>query len=295
MRDLPPFSAIRAFEAAGRRLNISDAAEELYVTHGAISKQVKALENTLGVALTRRAGRGIELTPKGRQLIPQLSKAFDDIDVALRALTEQSSEGELTITCMPGLAATWLVPRLPLFFKSYPDISITILSASTRRHAESDLEILYGRPAWPDRTIRLLRQLDVFPVCSPRLMNGPEPVRKVDDLFNHVMIDDPAGSHWREFLVAQGKDPALIKKTLRFDDFNHGIVAVREGLGVAIGDDLTMANDLATGRLVRPLPAMISRQSLAYYLVIAPNMPITGPISAFIDWLTLNIQRNQQD
>ncbi|MCZ4352026.1 LysR substrate-binding domain-containing protein [Roseovarius aestuarii] len=295
MRDLPPFSAIRAFEAAGRRLNISKAAQELYVTHGAISKQVKALENALGVTLTRRSGRGIELTPKGRQLMPQLSKAFDDIDIALRAVTEQSFEGELTVTCMPGLAATWLVPRLPQFFKSYPDISITILSASTRQRAESDLEILYGRPEWPDRNIRLLRQLDVFPVCSPRIMNGPEPVRKIDDLFKHVMIDEPGGAHWREFMVAHGKDPSLINRRLRFDDFNHGIVAAREGLGVAIGDDLTMASDLATGRLVRPLPAMISRQSLAYYLVVAPNLPINGPIAAFIDWLTLNIQRKQLD
>ena len=169
------------------------------------------------------------------------------------------------------------------------------MSASTRRRAECDLEILYGRPNWPDRSIRLLRQLDVFPVCSPRIMNGPDPVRKVDDLFKHVLIDEPEGSHWREFMVAHGKDPVLINKTLRFDDFNHGIVAAREGLGVAIGDDLTTANDLTTGRLVRPLPAMVSRQSLAYYLVFAPNLSISGPVAAFIDWLTRNIQRNQMD
>ena len=118
MRNLPPFSAIRAFEATGRKLNVSEAAQELYVTHGAVSKQVKALENALGVALTRRSGRGIELTSKGRQLLPQLTKAFDNIDVALRSVTDHNYEGELTITCMPGLAATWLVPRLPHFFNN---------------------------------------------------------------------------------------------------------------------------------------------------------------------------------
>src|SRR6056297_556906 len=90
-RRLPPFSALRAFEATGRRGNLSHAAEELYVTHGAVSKQVKALEETLGISLTRRAGRGIELTSKGRRLIPYLTKAFDDIDAALLSVRSAAS------------------------------------------------------------------------------------------------------------------------------------------------------------------------------------------------------------
>ncbi|RKF16946.1 LysR family transcriptional regulator [Roseovarius spongiae] len=295
MRDLPPFSALRAFEAAGRRRNISEAARELYVTHGAISKQVKALEESLGVPLTRRAGRGIELTAKGRQLIPHLTRVLDDLDGALRAITSERFEGELIVSCMPGLAATWLIPKLPLFFESFPDISVTLLSASNEQRSAADLEILYGRPEWPDRNIRLLKTLDVFPVCSPRIMNGPEPIRKIDDLYKHVLIDEPGGAHWREFLVAQGRDPSLVRKRLRFEAFNQGILAARDGLGVAIGDGLTMASDLATGRLVRPLPAMVSRRSLAYYLVTVTDQPVTGPMAAFTDWLTSEIQRTAID
>ncbi len=295
MRRLPPFSALRAFEATGRRGNLSHAAEELYVTHGAVSKQVKALEETLGITLTRRAGRGIELTSKGRRLIPYLTKAFDDIDAALRTLSSETFEGHMIVSCMPGLTNSWLIPRLPLFLDQYPNISLTVLSATQPNGQEADIEIRYGRPDWPDRNIRMLRQLDVFPVCSPRLMNGPNPVRRVDDLFKHTLIDEPGGAHWREFFVSQGKDPSKVTRTLRFQDFTHGMTAVRAGLGVAMGDDLTMENDLATGQLIRPLPAMIRRQSLAYYLLTASDQPLTGAMSAFIDWLTMEIQRKDRD
>lgn len=294
LRRLPPFSALRAFEATGRRGNLTHAAEELYVTHGAISKQVKALEDALGVPLTRRAGRGIELTSKGRRLIPFLTKAFDDIDAALRTVSSETFEGDMIISCMPGLTNAWLIPRLPSFLDQYPNVSLTVLSTNQLNSHEADIEIRYGRPDWPNRNITMLRQLDVFPVCSPRLMNGPEPVRHIDDLFNHTLIDEPGGAHWREFFVSQGKDPSKVTRTLRFQDFTHCITAAREGLGVAMGDDLTVEGDLAVGRLVRPLLAEVRRQSLAYYLVTAPDQPLTGAMRAFINWLTLEIQRKDR-
>lgn len=295
MRRLPPLSALRAFEATGRRGNLTHAAKELYVTHGAISKQVKALEKTLGVTLTRRAGRGIELTSQGRRLIPYLTKAFDDIDAALRTLSSETFEGHMIISCMPGLTNAWLIPRLPSFLSQYPDISLTVLPTATTASHDADIEIRYGRPDWPNRNITLLRQLDVFPVCSPRLMNGPNPVRRIEDLFQHTLIDEPGGAHWREFFVSQGKDPSKVTRTLRFQDFTHGLTAALEGLGIAMGDDLTMESDLATGRLIRPLPTVVRRQSLAYYLLTAPDQPMTGAMSAFIDWLTMEIQRKDRD
>lgn len=294
LRRLPPFSALRAFEATGRRGNLSHAAEELYVTHGAISKQVKALEDALGVPLTRRAGRGIELTSKGRRLIPYLTKAFDDIDAALRSVSSETFEGDMIIACMPGLTNAWLIPRLPSFLDQYPNVSITVLPATQFNNYDADIEIRYGRPDWPNRNITMLRQLDVFPVCSPRLMNGAHPVRRIDDLFKHTLIDEPGGAHWREFFVSQGKDPSTVTRTLRFQDFTHCITAAREGLGVAMGDDLTMESDLAAGRLIRPLLTQVRRQSLAYYLLTAPDQPLTGAMRAFIDWLTIEIQRKDR-
>ncbi|WP_372921904.1 LysR substrate-binding domain-containing protein [Roseovarius sp.] len=295
LRRLPPFSALRAFEATGRRGNLIHAAEELYVTHGAISKQVKALEEALGVTLTRRAGRGIELTSKGRWLIPYLTKAFDDIDAALRSVSSEAFEGDMVIACMPGLTNAWLIPRLPSFMDQYPNVSITVLPTTQFNNYDADIEIRYGRPEWPNRNITMLRQLNVFPVCSPRLMNGTHPVRRIDDLFKHTLIDEPGGSHWREFFVSQGKDPSKVTRTLRFQDFTHCITAAREGVGVAMGDDLTMESDLTAGRLIRPLLAQISRQSLAYYLLTAPDQPLTAAMRAFIDWLTIEIQRKDRN
>ena len=294
MRRLPPLSALRAFEAAGRRGNLKLAGQELYVTHGAISKQIKALEETLGFGLTRRAGRGIELTSEGKRLIPHLTKAFDEIDAALRTFSDESFEGHMIVSCMPGFANSWLIPRLPSFMKHYPNISLTLLSATQENGQNADIEILYGRPDWPDRNISMLRQLEIFPVCSPKLLNGPDPIRRVDDLFRHTLIDEPGGAHWREFFVSQGKDPSQVGRTLCFQDFTHGMTAVRNGLGIAMGDDLTMEHDLSSGQLVRPLPTMIRRQSKAYYIVTPPDQTLTGAKGAFLDWLTMEIQRTDK-
>ncbi|UXX84742.1 LysR substrate-binding domain-containing protein [Roseovarius pelagicus] len=296
MRKLPPLSALRAFEAAGRHGTLSLAAQELYVTHGAVSKQVKGLERSLGVQLTRRTGRGIELTPQGRHMLPYLTKAFDDLGAAVRSVHSGSFEGSLIISCMPGLAATWLIPKLAQFMDAYPNIALTVLSAvrAPGLHQDiTDLEILYGRPEWPGRRVRLLRQLEIFPVCSPQVMSGPDPVRTLDDLSRHVLIDNPTGTHWQEFLLAQGKDTTAIRRTLRFQDFNHELSAARAGLGIAIGDDLTTGDDLAAGRLVRPLPEMVRRQSMAYYLVTAPERATSAAAGTFIEWLVQEMEPSQ--
>lgn len=292
MRKLPPLSALRAFEAAGRRGALSLAAQELYVTHGAVSKQVKALERSLGVTLTRRTGRGIELTPEGRRLLPYLTKAFDDLGAAVRSVDSGSFEGSLIVSCMPGLAATWLIPKLAQFMDRYPNIALTLMSATQslgRQQDVTDMEILYGRPEWPGRRVQLLRRLEIFPVCSPQLMSGPDPVQDLENLHRHVLIDNPAGAHWQEFLLAQGRDTTTIRRTLRFQDFNHGLAAARAGLGIAIGDDLTTAADLAEGRLVRPLRETIRRQSMAYYLVTSPERAVSAAGEAFTEWLMREI------
>ena len=266
MRHLPPLSALRAFEAAGRHGNLSMAARELCVTHGAVSKQVKALEGSLGVQLTRRGARGIELTPEGIRLLPYLVKAFDGLDAAVRSMDRESFEGSLTVACMPGLAATWLIPKLSLFMESYPRVALTLLppdSIAAQGGHRVDLEILYGRPDWPDKEVQLLKRLDIFPVCNPRLLEG-KPITTAADLARHTLIDNPQGTHWRDFFVAQGMDPYAAPHLLRFQDFTHCIAAARAGLGIAMGDNVTTAEDLASGALVRPLRQSVRRQSLAY-------------------------------
>jgi LysR family transcriptional regulator, glycine cleavage system transcriptional activator len=296
MRQLPPLSALRAFEAAARRGNLSLAAQELNVTHGAVSKQVKTLERSLGFLLIKRTSKGVELTPEGRRLATHLTKAFDDLGAAVLSMESQVFEGTVTISCMPALASTWLIPRLAHFTAQYPNISLTILSpncADPGSGITTDLDILYGRPDWPDRKVQLLKQLEIFPVCSPKIANGPNGVEKVSDLNNHVLIDNPESTHWRDFFVSHGMERNTAIRTLRFQDFSQCIAAARAGHGIAMGDNVTTAGDLATGALVRPLRENIRRQSLAYYLVTPQNLEATSSVRAFSEWLILEMQKGE--
>lgn len=291
MRNLPPLTALRAFEALGRRGSVNAAAQELCVTHGAVSKQIKALEAHIGLRLTRREGARIEFTLDGARFFAHVTKAFDALESAARSVHDAGFGGQLTVACMPGLAETWLIPHLPGFQALHPNIALTILPAASAEGParDVDLSILYGRPDWPDWTIRLLRRLEIFPVCAPTLAAGPTPLRTVGDLFRHTLIDDPDGTHWRDFFVALGLDPNAPRKTLRFEDFRHCLAAARAGLGVAMGDDLTTARDLAAGELVRPLAEMMRRQSVAYHLVTPSDRPLSPGAQAFVDWLRREI------
>lgn len=291
MRNLPPLTALRAFEALGRRGSIASAAQELSVTHGAVSKQIKSLEAHLGASLTRREGARVAFTLEGARFFAQISKAFDALEGAARGLQDASFGGQVTISCMPGLVETWLIPHLPRFFAAHPDIDLTILPAASADgpDREADISILYGRPNWNGCRIRLLRRLNIFPVCAPALIDGPTPLRALEDLPLHTLIDDPEGTHWSEFFAARGVEPNTHRKTLRFLDFRHCLAAARAGLGVAMGDDLTAAGDLASGELVRPLRETMRRQSIAYYVVTPQDRAVSPALRIFVDWLTREI------
>lgn len=292
MRQLPPLSALRAFEAVGRRKSLTLAAEDLNVTHSAISKQVKALEQHLGLPLIKRLGRGIELTSEGRRLVGQLTKAFDELDSAVLSVDSRTFDDTVTINCMPALAGNWLIPKLPSFTDQYPKVRLTVFSATQATPAineGADVHIIYGRPHWPDKKVILLKQLEIFPVCSPMLAHKAR-LNSVADLLDQVLIDSPEGTHWQDFLLSHGLDGNAVQRRLRFQDFSHCLAAARAGHGVAMGDNVTTINDLATGALVRPFREAIRRQSLAYYLIVHPTRVLSASAEAFCNWLITEIQ-----
>jgi len=291
MRDLPPLSALRAFETVGRRKSLKLAAEELNVTHGAVSKQVRALEAHLGMPLIKRQGRGIDLTPEGRRMAEQLSKAFDDLDGAVRSADSRAFDETVIINCMPALVANWLLPRLHSFRKQYPKIQLTVYSAtqaSPQIKEQVDAHIIYGRPDWPGKRVLLLRRLEIFPICSPKFANSAR-LEKLNDLLNQVLIDNPEETHWQDFLLSHGLDSAAARQKLKFQDFSHCLAAARSGHGIAMGDNVTASSDLAAGTLVRPFREAIKRQSLAYYLITRPNGLMSASAEAFCNWLIMEI------
>ena len=192
---LPPLSALRAFEATARLRSFGKAAGELNVTPAAISHQIHALEEDLGIRLFHRLNRSIELTASARVLLPGLSDAFAEIHASVRRLRAHNDTGTLTVTASPSIAAKWLVLRLHRFQERYPEIDVRISTTDDvvdLTRGDFDLAIRYGTGRYPGLIIELLMQNEVFPACSPQLLEKGPPLRTPDDLPRHTLIHDQA-------------------------------------------------------------------------------------------------------
>lgn len=286
MRRLPPLNALRAFEAAARHLSFTRAAEELSVTQAAVSHQVKALEERLGVALFRRVHRGLLLTEAGQRLLPVLTQAFDRIAMVTAQLDAVPSR-TLRITVVPSFAARWLVPRLHRFQQAHPDITVH-LQAEDRvvdlALENIDCGIRYGRGDYPGLEVEALMQDDVFPVCAPALVTGEHPLRTPDDLRHHVLVHDDYAMDWRMWLTTAGVEGVDPDQGPAFDRTDMLLDYVAEGRGVALGRTTLVADDLARGRLVKPFELSLP-SDYAYYLACRPDVMHQPRFVAFRDWL----------
>ncbi len=295
MTSLPPLNALRAFEAVGRNLNLSAAAAELNVTPGAVSKQIKLLEEHLGRTVSVRGQGGMVLTPEGQTLFDQLSQTFDNLSVAVRNVRRGDVVGGVKVACATAFVTNWLVQKLGRFNARFADISLTIvpaLHANPFRDASVDLAILFGRPSWPDVNLRLLRHIEFFPVCSPVLLNGPSKIRRPADLKHFTLLDDVEKTHWIEWFAMVGQEASSRFRRLCFSDFNHTLAAARAGLGIAMGDNVTLTQDLASGTLVRPFSDALRPKSEAYYVLTPSHRSLSGAAQVFRDWLIDEMQRS---
>lgn len=292
-RRLPPLNAMRAFEAAARHGSFALAAAELAVTPAAISQQVKALEAQLQLALFRRLPRGLALTEAGRAYLPGLSDGLDRLAAATAHLREGSMTGTVSITSLASFAAGWLVPRLSDFRRQYPGIDLRI---DTSRHivdfAREDVDLAIRFGAGPFSGLEALHLLDeeIFPVVSPALLHGPQPLARFEDVVHHVLLHDVDAlpkqpwMHWRAWLARDGLDEAAASRGLFFTDSNVLITAAVAGQGVALGRVPLLGEHLAKGRLVR-LFERSWRAEWSYY-VVAPAAQLRRPlVRAFVDWL----------
>jgi LysR family glycine cleavage system transcriptional activator len=289
MRRLPPLNALRAFEAAARHLSFTRAAGELHVTQAAVSHQIKALEDHLGTRLFRRLNRGLRLTESGQAYLPPVAKALDVLHEATRDVAEGQAAGPLTVSVLPSFAAGWLVPRLGRFRQRCPDIDLRIdpvphLADFAR--GDVDVAIRYGRGRYPGLRADRLMAEDIFPVCSPTLMEGPNALRRPDDLAHHTLLHDEGHGDWRTWLLAAGVtgiDPA--RGTI-FIDSNMLIQAARAGQGVALARAVLARDELAAGQLVRPFAQSLPTETeFAYYLVCPDERANERRIEAFRAWL----------
>ncbi len=304
---LPPLNALKAFEAAARHLSLKRAAQELNVTPAAVSHQVKALEDHLGLQLFRRLNRGLELTPAGRAALPKLSEGFATLAQAVATLRPQPDTGRVTVNVAPSFAARWLMPRLHRFFAAHPEIDLRI-SARLRQVAqggqespveratitswleESDVAILYGHGDYPGYQVDRLLPLTIAPICSPQLMQGENPLRRPDDLRHHTLLHDDSGAlydglpFWDVWLAAAGVSDVDTTRGSHFSQPVLALDAASDALGVVATFPVLAGSELAAGRLVLPFELRVPLSS-AYYLVCEEPAVLRPTVTAFRGWL----------
>jgi LysR family glycine cleavage system transcriptional activator len=285
-RRLPPLNPLRAFEAAARHLSMSRAAKELSVTHGAISHQVRSLEQSLKVQLFAREGGRLTLSPQGSALLPAITGAFGSIGEAVALLTAPSTEGTLVISCLPSIMTFWLVPRLGRFADRHPGVRLKLISSNDKRLVLSpdvDVWVTYGLASWPDRDTELWLQASLFPVCSPALINS-KALRSVEDLRNHTLLHADDGREWGNWLNAARAPELACGARHVMSDAHLATLAAIHGHGVALCDTLTGTDLLAEGRLIIPLDLTIPAPE-AFYIVYRRELKRIPIVRAFIEWL----------
>jgi len=284
---MPPLNALRAFEAAARQLSFTRAAEELFVTQAAVSHQVKALEDWLGLKLFHRMGRGLRLTEEGQDYMPVLRDAFDAIEGATERLVHAESEQRLTMSTTDSFAAGWLVQRLKRFRARHPDIDVRVTTTDVPvDFARSDVEfsIRYGTGPWPGtETIPLFTE-EIFPVCSPKLVDGLHPLHEPKDLFRHTLLHDDMTVTWGNWLMAAGIEGIDAERGPAYMHSNLVIQAAIEGEGVALGRSRLVARELEEGRLVKPFEFSLP-SNFSYFMVYPLASKDRPKIVAFRDWL----------
>ena len=294
MRDLPSLDLIRGFEAAARRLSFTLAAEELFVTQSAVSRQVKALENHLGVPLFERHHRAIRLTAAGQSLYRAATEALRLLNDTAAGIRHGAGAKSVTLSCSVGFASLWLVPRLMDFRDEHPEIDIRI-DANNRlidlERERIELAVRYCPPELaPAGSQRLLGE-EVFPVCAPALLRNPgKPLQTPRDLRHHVLLhygsDDtqfPSASWtvWAEAMQLRNLQPA---GSLRFSHYDQLIQAAVGAQGVALGVSPLVRRHLQHGRLVAPFDSRVASPR-GYYLITSPRAAERAEVRDFAAWL----------
>lgn len=305
-RTLPPLNALRAFEAAARNLSVTKAAAELGVTPSAVSHHIKTLEDHFHVKFFRPVRRKLELTDVGRQFLPGLSMGFDQLASSVDALRARDTHAKLTVGTAGSFAGKWLVPRLSDLNRHYPDLEVRVAAApllvdATEDALESgdvDIVIRFGPGHYPGFEVHPLMPEEVFPVCSPDLIDGDHPLISPSDLVHQVLIHDEGYMHyaqegirfkttfpdWNMWYQAAGIGSLPTEHGPRFSTSALAIQAAVDGQGVALGRSVLVRDDLAAGRLVKPFELSISNV-FAYYCISLESSDDKPELAAFRNWL----------
>lgn len=284
-RRLPPLNSLKCFEAAGRLLSFTRAADELNVTQAAVSHQIKIIEEYIGTPLFVRFGRNLALSEEGSELLPVVARAFAQVAGAVDAVRDK--QPKVRIRLPPSFAANWLSPRLHLFRAGYPDIELSFYHGNTPVDFDTedlDLAVTYGNGDWGDVKVSRLLTLSFFPVCCPGFMTNDKPLTDIENLRYYTLLHDSSCEYWSEWLKLTALDEINPNRGILIDDTNVLTKTVIDGQGVAMGSEAFVQEHLVSGRLVKPFDIEL-RTKLAYYLVCPTSRPMNHSVNAFMEWL----------
>jgi LysR family transcriptional regulator, glycine cleavage system transcriptional activator len=300
---LPPLGFFQGFEAAARTLSFTKAAEELFITQSAISRQVKTLEDYLGVALFDRRPRTLALTEKGEELYRVAIEVLDRLQSATDAIKAQSRTRQIAITTTTGFASLWLIPRLQRFTGLHRDIDVRISATTDLLNLERsliDLAVRYCKPeAVPAGAVRLFGE-EVLPVCSPSLLrSASRALRKPHDLAHHILLhfDHPGAeklvTDWGTWLTALGIGDLKAAGSLHFSQYEQMIQAAIAGQGVALGRQPLVNELILSGALVAPFKSAVVG-TRAYFVITSPLGVAKPHVREFAAWLMDEVRQDTE-
>jgi len=287
-RQLPPLNALRAFEAVARSLSFTKAADQLLVTQSAVSRQVKNLEDILGVALLKRKG-ALELTEEGKKLLPVLTDSFDRVAEVIAGFRQARTKPPLALSVPPTFAHRMLLPRLPAFQRLYPDLEIRLETPSTNVDFDAapvDLAIYFGDVKIDDMIVDLLMQEEMTPICSPAVAAGasdlPSLLKKGPLL--HIRQGEELHRCWTLFIRQSGLDGINVKRGLVLETADQAVQLAMNDGGIAVVDTRLCREELASGKLVTPFDRTIV-SGRNYFLVSRAEEIEIPRIAAFRTWV----------
>ena len=290
---LPMLPALRAFEAVARLGSVRAAAAELHVTPAAVSQQVKALEADLGFQLVRRRGNQLELTEAARAGSDTLTAGFRLMAQSVRAMREHQGRPQIRLSVDPTLAASWLIGRLPRYRALAG--SVDLLLDANRRYADFardgvDAALRFGIGRFPGLDAQFLLSEELFPVCSPQLLEGPHPLKEPADLRHHPLLHNDWSTRlghwpdWQDWLGAAGVTGIDAKSGLHFNDSLVVLEAALGGQGVFLGNTTAVQDLIIAGKLVEPFKLRL-KSDLGYYFVCPEQAARRREIVVLRDWL----------
>jgi LysR family glycine cleavage system transcriptional activator len=293
MNRLPPLKSLTVFEAAARLESFNGAADELNVTPSAVSHQVKALEESIGVQLFRRLNRRVALTPEGRVYLPPIRAALEQIRLATDQIRSRDSLGVVTLSSAPSFAIGWLMPRLPQFQMLHPDIEVRLISAiELVDFATSDVDagIRTGRGDWPGLCSHRLMTEELVPVCSSEYAKANGGLDRPGRLKNTTLLHElPRLGQWRTWLSAVGVEGVDAERGPKFQGAAMAVEAAIAGMGVALANRRLVERHVEEGRLKVPFDIELPTES-AFYFVYPQDRADDPRVSALKNWMLTTME-----